>query len=275
MDYTQEARAFTEGWDNDHRLRLTVGYGASTPSITGCGQRFELATERYLELSTLLHETVMPMFRTNPVNVSFRSDPRLGLDDPHVILPPGFEEALSAPLARANALASEVVHYARSSLDHMVNYLAWLDSGSPQAHVQLFLAPNAQAWKSRRRTLKGISEEHLQLFDRIQPFNGVEWTASLRTLSNFDKHTDSLRVCPVLTFSMDASAAERRTSPIEGHSFLLMGNQPELEFYLMADSNLERRMESVRLAVINPIFDGISSLIMHLILENDAGGSRG
>ena len=64
--------------------------------------------------------------------------------------------------------------------------------------------------------------------------------------------------------------AQHGTSPIAGHSFLLMGSQPELEFRLMADSNLDARMGGpVPLAVIDPIFDGISSLIMQLILESD------
>ena len=45
MNNTQEALATAEGWDDAHRVRLAVGYGATTPSIAGCGQRFELATD--------------------------------------------------------------------------------------------------------------------------------------------------------------------------------------------------------------------------------------
>ncbi len=36
--------------------------------------------------------------------------------------------------------------------------------------------------------LKGVSDEHVAAIERLQPYNGCEWTRLLRTISKPDKH---------------------------------------------------------------------------------------
>jgi hypothetical protein len=248
-----------------------VGFGPTSPQIGACAHRFELATQRYQEMRTLIELELNPLFQSNPLHISFPGEPTNSFEGAHLILPPGFEELLSRPLDRANALASEVLHYTRSSLDHLVNYLAWLDSGQPQRHVQLFLTPKQDVWIRRRRVLKGLSEEHRRVFDDIQPFNGVEWTENLSKLSNHDKHTDDVRISAMLTMSYDPAAADPMPSPVAGHQSVVMGSRPELELRVMADSDLAARRDSLPLAAFDRILDGASSLIMTFIRESDVG----
>jgi hypothetical protein len=46
-----------------------------------------------------------------------------------------------------------------------------------------------KVFSKRRSTLiKGISQEHIVMIERVQPCNGCNWTRLLVTISNLDKH---------------------------------------------------------------------------------------
>lgn len=102
--------------------------------------------------------------------------PRLVPEDP----PPRF----------FGVLIGETVQNLRTALDYLVFALAWLNSGpDPERKTQFPIENSPKGFKGRRNTfLKGVSDAHVAAIERLQPYNGVDWLANLRTLSNLDKH---------------------------------------------------------------------------------------
>lgn len=86
-------------------------------------------------------------------------------------------------------LLSEVIQHLRSALDYLVFQLAILDSGAEQKQTQFPIenSPNQFGGQSKSR-LKGLNTAHIAAIEKLQPYNGVNWTRLLRDLSNPDKH---------------------------------------------------------------------------------------
>lgn len=99
---------------------------------------------------------------------------------------------------RCAVLAGEVANGLRSALNYLVRQLAILDSGSPGQRNQFPVEATPEAFKGncfgRRGFLAGLSDEHVAAIEALQPFNGCKWIGPLSTISNFDKHTDTLVV---------------------------------------------------------------------------------
>lgn len=87
-------------------------------------------------------------------------------------------------------LCGEVVQHLRSALDYLVYELALLDSGHVNERTQFPIEDDEKRfWKSRRDTfLAGLSDEHVAVIEKVQPYQDVTWTRTLRDLSNADKH---------------------------------------------------------------------------------------
>lgn len=254
-------------------VRLMTGLGSPFPTIGGCAQRADRAAKRYIELEALIHESVVPLFTSSPMCLSFPQHPVESLAGIHLIIPPDLEQELAMPLEQANALASEVLHYTRSALDHLVTFLDWRDSGRQNHRVQFFLTSDPAVWRRQcSRALSGINEDHLRVLQSIQPFEGVHWTEQLRRLSNLDKHSHELRVSPFITFALAPDSAQKGGSPIEGHDYLVVGRDPQLEFQLVSGWDLRPDADSVPLKVLDEILDGVIPLIMRFI-EEFAGDS--
>lgn len=202
--------------------------------------------------------------------LSFPQHPTVSLAGIHLVLPPGLESDLAEPLEQVNALASEVLHYTRSTLDHLVSFLAWSDSGRQHQRVQFFLTSDPGIWRKKGiRSLQGINEDHLRVLETIQPFSGVGWTEQLRRLSNLDKHSHELRVCPLITFGLMPESAQKGASPIEGHEYLVAGRDPVLKFQPVSGWDLRADADAVSLKVFDEILDGLIGLVMHFIRELD------
>jgi len=93
-------------------------------------------------------------------------------------------------------VVSDVVHNLRAALDYIVYELAIKDSGSPQDGTQ-FLIENVKSdpadprrgFDARsKRCLKGLSTTHIAMIEDLQPYRGVQWSETLRDISNPDKH---------------------------------------------------------------------------------------
>lgn len=93
-------------------------------------------------------------------------------------------------------LLSEVIHNLRAALDYLVFELAKEDSGVEQDGTQFIVeemkshpTDKNRGFDGRKgRLLKGLSPPHLDAVERLQPYNGVQWTKTLVSLSNPDKH---------------------------------------------------------------------------------------
>jgi hypothetical protein len=93
------------------------------------------------------------------------------------------------PWPMLSVLVGEVVYNVRAALDYFVYELAFIDSGKPQRGTQFPIESTPEGFARRRKTfLKGVSDEHVALIERLQPHAGCQWTKILALLSNPDKH---------------------------------------------------------------------------------------
>jgi hypothetical protein len=86
-------------------------------------------------------------------------------------------------------IVSHVIHDLRCALDYIVYELARHDSGQIQEDTQFVIQDKACVFaKQVKRRLKGLSPGHVAAIEQLQPYNGVEWTKTIREISNPDKH---------------------------------------------------------------------------------------
>lgn len=106
-------------------------------------------------------------------------------------------------------VVGDVTHNFRAALDYLIYELSLLDSkGSikdgtqfPIENVRTNPANPNRCFEGRRKTyLKGLNDRHVSAIAALQPYAGVEWTQTLRDISNTDKH----RHLSVLTKEEDA-----------------------------------------------------------------------
>ena len=98
---------------------------------------------------------------------------------------------------RLSILVGEAIQAMRRSLDYLIYEVAWLDSGCEQEDTQFPIDDNPDVFKGRRKRssprdrscyLVGMSDKHAAVIELLQPCNGADWTKTLRSISNPDKH---------------------------------------------------------------------------------------
>lgn len=93
-------------------------------------------------------------------------------------------------------VVSDAIHNLRAALDYVVFELARKDSGKVQDGTQFLiedvkvdpLKPNRGFDAKAGKNLTGLSGKHIGMIEDFQPYKGVNWTKSLRDISNPDKH---------------------------------------------------------------------------------------
>lgn len=91
---------------------------------------------------------------------------------------------------------SDATHNMRAALDYLIYELALKDSGKVQHGTQFLIedvkvdpANKNRGFDARsKKCLVGLSQPHIDAIEALQPYNGVDWTKSLRDISNPDKH---------------------------------------------------------------------------------------
>jgi hypothetical protein len=83
-----------------------------------------------------------------------------------------------------------IVQSLRSALDYLIYQLALLDSRRDQKGTQFPIADSPELFESacKQGRLKGLNAEHIGMIESLQPYNGGDWLAVLRDLSNPSKH---------------------------------------------------------------------------------------
>jgi hypothetical protein len=119
---------------------------------------------------------------------------------------------------------SDAVHNLRSALDYLVFELARKDSGRVQNGTQfpietykLHTTPDGNKIGFDmvvNRYLRGVNQVHRDAIEAMQPYKGVEWTETLRDISNPDKHRQ-------LTTISKEKFIGGTTSSREGHGVAL------------------------------------------------------
>ena len=107
---------------------------------------------------------------------------------------PFYQGALPDPMPasmRVPILVGEICYNLRNALDYLVFELAKRGSGTPQKNTQFPIVDAPEQFPPERDgRLKGVSDPHVTMIERLQPYNGSEWTRSLREVSNPDKHRE-------------------------------------------------------------------------------------
>lgn len=87
-------------------------------------------------------------------------------------------------------LVGEIIYNLRAALDYFVFELAALDSGCMIEGTQFPLEHKKRGfkWCVKQGWLDGINAVHVAAIERLQPYNGNDWTLALKHLSNPDKH---------------------------------------------------------------------------------------
>jgi hypothetical protein len=84
-----------------------------------------------------------------------------------------------------SVLIGETIYNLRACLDYLVYELAILDSGIEQERTQFPIYENPKDFERRPKTcLAGVNAVHTAAIERLQPYNGVNWTKWLQALSN-------------------------------------------------------------------------------------------
>jgi hypothetical protein len=153
-----------------------------THPLDSCFKRVERAHEHLLNLMAQADDT----FRKQANSVVFEFDPN-----------PPYKRTINHSLPtetfygmQFGILMGEICYNLRSALDYLVFELARLDSGAEQSGTQFPIIDAKEDFvrDAERRWLKGINASHVAAIERLQPYNGCNWTRLLRECSNPDKH---------------------------------------------------------------------------------------
>ena len=86
-------------------------------------------------------------------------------------------------------VVSDAIHNLRAALDYIVYELARLDAGEVVDGTQFLIENSKHQFEARsQKHLRGLSPSHVAAIEGFQPYNRVEWTKTLRDISNPDKH---------------------------------------------------------------------------------------
>jgi hypothetical protein len=97
-----------------------------------------------------------------------------------------------------SVVIGDATHNLRAALDYLIYELSLWDShGCIEDGTQFPIEGSkgddpvvAKArFRGRRESyLKGLNDRHAAIIEGLQPYNGIEWTETLRSISNPDKH---------------------------------------------------------------------------------------
>jgi hypothetical protein len=110
---------------------------------------------------------------------------------------------------RFGVLVGEIFYNLRCSLDYLIFALAKLDSGVDQDGTQFPIVDTKTDFEGRAgRWLRGMNNSHIAAIERLQPYNGCNWTKRLRECSNADKHRHLVPAGGTVKFSVHSSLQE-------------------------------------------------------------------
>jgi hypothetical protein len=126
-----------------------------------------------------------------------------------------FAPSISIPL-KYSVLIGETIYNLRAALDYLIYELAILDSGTMQERTQFPIYDTPNGFRGRPRTcLGGISEVHTTAIELLQPYNGVDWTKRLQSISNPDKHRHLVVAQPTGTVDFTTSPDPANPAGVE------------------------------------------------------------
>jgi len=162
-------------------------------SLDGATLRVERAVKHFDELC----EVFVAFREANVDKVFFKGNP-----GPPQNLTISFDSSLVIPPI-LSLIVSDCIHNLRAALDYLVYELAILDSGAIQDGTQFPIEDDPKVFDVRRRKhLRGLCDDHVGAVEGLQPYKGVEWTKTLRAVSNPDKHRHLVMLQPQVSPSI-------------------------------------------------------------------------
>jgi hypothetical protein len=161
------------------------------PSLDGATLRIDRANRHFNEFEKMHGE-----FRqSNKDKVIIKPDSSA----PRSLLV-SFDSSLIVPLYMSLPV-SDCIHNLRAALDYLVYELALLDSGAVRGGTQFPIEDCPKSFSTKRRNtyLCGLSDNHIRAIELLQPYSGIEWTRTLRAISNPDKHRHLVVMQPCLS----------------------------------------------------------------------------
>jgi len=126
-----------------------------------------------------------------------------------------------------STIVGETIYNLRAALDYLVYELAQLDAGKIVKKTQFPIEDTKNGFHGRRNTyLRGVSDAHIEQIKLLQPFNGCNWTGTLRDVSNPDKHQHLTYATAKFSSSLPPGRAE---TIIAGET---MGMKGDLAVYI-------------------------------------------
>jgi hypothetical protein len=148
--------------------------------------RLDWAKKRFAELEAVNRGYICQEaeFLRSSVRIDLAADS--SIPDIHMPSKPGSLIPVAFPI-----LVGEIAQHLRTILEYLVHRLAILDSGVEQEFTQFPVHDRPEGFrKSRKSRLKGINDAHAAAIEKLQPYNGHDWTKRLVSISNRDKHMD-------------------------------------------------------------------------------------
>lgn len=177
--------------------------------LDGCFERVRRADEHLADLKTKFATVFVQ--QANAIGIEF--DPNHSYRIAKVMQPPKTFFGM-----RIAILVGEICYNLRSALDYLVFELAKLDSSTEQSGTQFPIMDAEQDFDGRGKGtfLKGVNTAHVTAIERLQPYNGCNWTKSLRDASNPDKHRHFVKAGGSFTATVHSSL-ETDLSRVLGH----------------------------------------------------------
>jgi hypothetical protein len=150
--------------------------------LDGAFERVNRAQEHFAELQHYI--SIFGQFQLDTSAIHFDPNPPYEVK---VFAPVSF----SSPSAIVSVVLGELIYNLRSALDYLIFELARHDSRVIQHGTQFPIDDKPKKFAEHIPTrLKGLSGAHIAAIERLQPYNGCNWTKLLRDLSNPDKHRE-------------------------------------------------------------------------------------
>lgn len=199
--------------------------------LRGAFERVRRAEEHLADLRNRLAWALRQ--QENAVTVQLHPDP------PHHPVPilqgPTFADH------RIGILIGEVCYNLRGALDYLVFELAKLDSGIEQDKTQFPIEGTKKRFNRRVEMgwLKGINPAHITAIEGLQPYNGCDWTKTLQSISNPDKHRELAPICGTVRLHAYTRALTPHIDEIAGTIHRaphpLTGEEVEVKIYFFGN----------------------------------------
>jgi len=154
--------------------------------LYGARKRIERADKHLNEIISEVEAYAL----THQNNITLKYDEIRNNSRLHFVIP--------QPLPITVALAvSDCIHNLRAALDYLIFELSREDSGDPDpSGTQFPITTEDEFIKHRKARLKNkgplryLTLAHIDAIEAYQPYKGINWTQTMRDISNPDKHRE-------------------------------------------------------------------------------------